>query len=158
MPYKNKADKNAQSRRWKKANRDKVYESGVRYREENKEQCLSSDRSYYHKNRDKFLLKQQNDRARRLEYLHEHLGHECVQCGNKERLEFDHINPALKTTRTPVQAMGKERADEEIPNLQILCHECHVAKSTAQKKAAWSLLTALPLEEQNELIAQFMLN
>ena len=51
-------------------------------------------------------------------------GNQCAQCGNTERLEVDHIN----NRRGP-------NYDKDA-NLQVLCAQCHKAK-TARESGAW---------------------
>lgn len=111
------------------------------------------ERAWYYKNRDRLLLKHEADRTRRVNYLHECLGDCCVQCGSKNELEFDHIDPSLKTHRTSPRAMGKEAVDKELHNLQVLCKPCHKRRSLAQKAAAWDLFCQLTLEEQDDMIS-----
>ena len=155
MPYKNKEDRNAQSRRWKRANRDKVNESQQRYRDNNRERTREYDRIYYHSDSDR-LNKQKVKRQQRIDFLHSQLGKQCVNCGSEERLEFDHINPSLKQHRTPPQQMGRDKMLQEIDNLQVLCYECHKQKSLAQKAAAWHLYCQLSEQEQSELCNEFI--
>lgn len=51
-------------------------------------------------------------------------GHQCAQCGSAENLEVDHIN----NQRGP----NYDRDN----NLQVLCADCHKAK-TARESGAW---------------------
>ena len=120
-----------------------------------KEAYLNAQKRYYHNNKEEFLAKTKVKRQRRIDYLYERLGKECVQCGSTENLEFDHINPALKLTRTPPQALGRDNVDKEIDNLQVLCHNCHKVKTRAQKAAAWHLFCLLSEQEQTELTHAF---
>ena len=50
-------------------------------------------------------------------------GRVCAQCGAKRRLEVDHIVPQ------------RDGGGDELENLQVLCRDCHAAK-TAQENAA----------------------
>ena len=95
-------------------------------------------------------------RTKRRKILFETLGNQCCKCGTCERLEVDHKNPLYKTTRQSVLSMGIDKMMAECDNLQLLCHECHKKKSTAQKKAGHYLLTQLTLEEQDTLIDKFI--
>lgn len=156
MPYKDKEDRNAQARRWGRENRDKTRESVSRWRSENRESVRANERTYYERNRERHLANNKLKRQKRIDYLFERLGDCCCQCGSKDRLEFDHIDPEHKTTRTPPQAMGKELVDKEIPNLQVLCHECHQRKTNAQRLAAWHLFCQLSPDEQSELADAFL--
>ena len=122
----------------------------------NKEDALAKSRELYHRNPAPHLEKQKRQREARFQWLLENVGDCCTVCGSTERLEFDHLNPSLKRGRISFRANGIERLKQEVDNIQTLCHDCHVKKSTAQKKAAWSLFCQLSLEEQNELINQFL--
>lgn len=51
-------------------------------------------------------------------------GNQCQQCGNTEHLEVDHIN----NRRGP----GYDHDN----NLQVLCHQCHKAK-TQRESGEW---------------------
>ena len=156
MPYKNKEDKNAQSGRWKRDNRDKVNASNKKYRQENGDVVRAKERLYYQENQEKFQMKKQRQTKDRLEWLLENIGDTCSLCGSTDQLEFDHINPALKTNRCSFRAMGISTLDEQRDNIQTLCHSCHKKRSTAQKKAAWELLCRLTLEEQDDIIEKYM--
>ena len=113
-------------------------------------------RELYALNPEKHARKRERVWVERRQWLFENVGDCCAECGSTESLEFDHINPALKTGRCSFMGKGISTLKEEIDNIQTLCHDCHVKKSTAQKKAAWSLFCQLSLEEQNELINQFL--
>lgn len=63
-------------------------------------------------------------------YAYEKLGGKCVWCGATERLELDHINKQDKSFNiTQFWSISKEKFDEELAKCQLLCHDCHVAKS-----------------------------
>ena len=115
----------------------------------------ASQRRHYQKHRTHYLSRQKEKRQKRIDYLHEQLGDCCCNCHSKLNLEFDHINPALKLTRTPPQSMGIMSIQKELDNLQVLCKDCHTIKTRAQKAAAWHLFCNLTEEEQTELTHQF---
>jgi 5-methylcytosine-specific restriction endonuclease McrA len=56
---------------------------------------------------------------------------ECVRCGSTDRLELDHIDPSTKQHKKHhnVWSWSPARRDAEIAKCQVLCHECHVAKT-----------------------------
>jgi 5-methylcytosine-specific restriction endonuclease McrA len=64
----------------------------------------------------------------------EQLGGKCILCGSTENLEFDHID-----RRTKACSIGKlwtyseEKLQAELRKCQILCRECHLRKTTAEK-------------------------
>jgi len=58
------------------------------------------------------------------------LGGQCVMCGSKEDLEFDHIDPnTKKNTISNMWTSNKEVLQEELNKCQLLCHSCHLEKS-----------------------------
>ena len=61
----------------------------------------------------------------------EKLGGECVKCGVKEKLQFDHIHPKNKSFEiTKRLLMGdKEKFQEELNKCQLLCCDCHLEKT-----------------------------
>ena len=150
MPYKNKEDKNRNSRKWKRENMDKVNERNRLYRE--KVYKIGGKPYPTYRTPEQERLKNEKGREARRKFLLESLGSSCVKCGATEDLEFDHINPTLKNSRQSFLSMGILTLEKEIDNIQVLCHTCHKTKSTAQKKAAWKLFTDLPLEAQEALI------
>lgn len=72
---------------------------------------------------------------RRQEWL-DRLGGSCVECGTKEKLEFDHIDPATK--QYPIAKIlsgGSEvKVALEMAKCQLLCHEHHKAKTKRNKE------------------------
>jgi 5-methylcytosine-specific restriction endonuclease McrA len=113
-------------------------------------------REHYAKNPEKTRQVNKNKREKRKCILFEHLGNKCCKCGSTLNLEIDHINPSFKTTRQSILSVGIERALKECDNLQLLCKECHIKKSQAQKKAAYYLFYNMPLEEQEKWIDKFI--
>lgn len=58
----------------------------------------------------------------------------CVQCESTENLEFDHIDPETKSFS--VMKLWNRSWDVLLPELekcQLLCKECHKAKSIANQ-------------------------
>ena len=113
-------------------------------------------RNYYAKNPHHAKQSQERKRARNRNLIYEHCGNVCCKCGTSENLEFDHINPALKKSRQSFLSIGRSDLENQLDNIQVLCHTCHKAKSTAQKNAAWKLFTSLPLDEQELLLSKFL--
>jgi hypothetical protein len=54
----------------------------------------------------------------------------CRKCGSNKDLEVDHIDPSLKSF-SPSFTEGKEKLLTELSKCQVLCHNCHLAKSKA---------------------------
>ena len=62
------------------------------------------------------------------------LGRECVRCGSRENLEFDHKDPKKKSDKlSSFWSAPKERYIEEALKCQVLCKRCHNAKSVTER-------------------------
>lgn len=59
----------------------------------------------------------------------------CVQCGETENLELDHIDPTTKRRSFDhcVWSWAALRREVELAKCQVLCHDCHNAKTSAEK-------------------------
>lgn len=75
--------------------------------------------------------------ARRRDDWIESLGGECVNCGEKESLEFDHIDPKTKEYSIAKILSGgsAEKVASEMAKCQLLCNPCHKEKTRADKLA-----------------------
>lgn len=63
----------------------------------------------------------------------ERLGGRCVSCGSTEALEFDHIDPALKSFDVLERwSIAAVRFLAEVDKCQLLCETCHKTKHEAQ--------------------------
>lgn len=60
----------------------------------------------------------------------------CAQCGSWEKLELDHVDPAVKITNRIWSWAAKRRA-EELAKCQVLCEVCHQAKTKSEWHARW---------------------
>jgi AraC-like DNA-binding protein len=61
------------------------------------------------------------------------LGGKCVKCGSTEYLEFDHIDPSMKTFHIGSQITGSwEETEKELKKCQLLCRRCHHKKSAEE--------------------------
>ena len=58
----------------------------------------------------------------------------CVSCGSSERLEVDHIDPATKEDHR-IWSWSEERRATELEKCQVLCHDCHEAKTASDRRA-----------------------
>jgi 5-methylcytosine-specific restriction endonuclease McrA len=57
------------------------------------------------------------------------LGGKCVNCGDRDELEFDHIDPATKLySIARASSFSQSRFDAEVAKCQLLCRECHQEK------------------------------
>lgn len=63
---------------------------------------------------------------RRADWLTEH--GPCYRCGTWERLEVDHIDRTQKVHHA-VWSWSQKRRDAELAKCQVLCHDCHRAKT-----------------------------
>lgn len=100
-----------------------------------------------------------NLKAKKRRILNEAIGDCCAFCSSQERLELDHINPALgrgaanghRGINTPLWHINEQL---EINNLRWLCYTCHRDHSRRQQDAAWRAYISLPLDEQERWMIQ----
>lgn len=59
----------------------------------------------------------------------------CVNCGSSEDLQVDHKDPSTKVSHK-VWSWSPVRRAEELAKCQVLCKECHKAKS-AREHSEW---------------------
>lgn len=55
----------------------------------------------------------------------------CARCGVTEDLRLDHIDPRLKVDHR-IWSWSQVRRDVELAKCQVLCYECHTAKTWEQ--------------------------
>lgn len=72
-------------------------------------------------------------KRRRLAWIDEH--GPCVDCGGSDRLEVDHVDPALKVSHR-VWSWAKARRDAELAKCVVRCYRCHKAKTKVDVMAA----------------------
>jgi len=56
---------------------------------------------------------------------------QCVDCGSKERLELDHIDPEQKVSNS-IWSWSQKRRDEETAKCEVRCYCCHKSRSAKQ--------------------------
>ena len=79
-------------------------------------------RLYYYKRRAKMIA---------------YLGVSCAHCGSTDRLEFDHVDPALKSFDiSDNMTLNNPEVRAELDKCQLLCRPCHEAKTAAEHRAA----------------------
>lgn len=62
------------------------------------------------------------------------LGGCCVNCGSEDRLEFDHIDPSIKRfSFSKIWNNSLAQFDKELEKAQLLCHDCHVLKTSDER-------------------------
>lgn len=59
-------------------------------------------------------------------------GKACVECGDMDNLELDHIDPSQKVSHR-IWSWSADRRAEEIAKCQVLCSECHLAKTRSER-------------------------
>ena len=63
----------------------------------------------------------------------------CVECGSWDRLELNHVDPALKDSRLRASGTGavwswsKARLSAELAKCVVKCYDCHKRKSSTEK-------------------------
>ncbi len=62
----------------------------------------------------------------------------CRECGSWDDLEIDHIDPSTKDPRLfnggSIWNWSAERRSEELAKCQVLCCDCHMAKTVAARR------------------------
>ena len=120
-----------------------------------KEKHRAKNREWILKNRERAAANTRALRQRTADWVYSIKGEHCCKCGSKEKLEWDHINPALIGKSRGFKTMTINKLKEEIDNLQVLCKKCHLKKSKAEQLAAWNLFISLPLDEQQQLLLEY---
>ena len=79
------------------------------------------------------LAKYYEYRRRDMEYVAKGGPVECAHCGSTERLEFDHVDPSLKSFDV-CRRKSHKRDDylAELDKCQILCNACHRRKTASE--------------------------
>lgn len=74
-----------------------------------------------------YMRKRYHDRRQK---AIEMLGGKCVKCGDKNNLQFDHINQKKKTFRlADINSVSDKTLEKELKNIQLLCPDCHKKKT-----------------------------
>ena len=81
-----------------------------------------------YKNRDDLREYQKNWCARKRQKWIDAYGGECIECGSKEQLEFDHVDPSQKVTHR-IWGWAEARIADELAKCQLLCRPCHQVKT-----------------------------
>lgn len=86
----------------------------------------------YNQEANKKYLKNRYKKQR--EYLISLLGDCCVKCGAKEDLQFDHIDPELKSFSVSRLWALKDlpKVEKELEKCQLLCENCHIEKTSKE--------------------------
>jgi hypothetical protein len=134
MPYKNKEDKLANSKRYWEENRDQINENQKnRYHslpQSQREERREKRREWEIQNREEINRKRRERKQLHKQYLIEMLGGKCVGCGCTENLQFDHIDRTKKSFCLSKSLASKlEKLIEEAQKCQLLCEDCHRLKT-----------------------------
>lgn len=63
----------------------------------------------------------------------ERLGGRCVICGSSESLEFDHVDPNLKSFNvSKLWSISKAAREAELAKCQLLCADHHLEKTAKE--------------------------
>lgn len=63
-----------------------------------------------------------------------YLGNRCVDCGTKERLEFDHVDPKDKSFNiSKAWSYSRDKFWDEINKCVLRCKTCHQKRTSLQK-------------------------
>ena len=69
-------------------------------------------------------------RQKRKKELIDMLGGKCVNCGSKNNLEFDHLEPSQKKFKiSEILDWGELNIKAETSKCQLLCKQCHHQKT-----------------------------
>ena len=68
------------------------------------------------------------------------LGNECAECGSKDNLEIDHTDKYSKTLDiAKMWSVNKQRFLAELSLCQLLCTDCHKAKTSEENSVGSSI-------------------
>ena len=86
------------------------------------------EREQYNKYLNEYMKEKYKENVSKYKEL---LGGKCVRCGSTEHLEFDHIEPDLKsfTITSRIHTAPEEVILEELKKCQLLCSQCHDEKT-----------------------------
>jgi 5-methylcytosine-specific restriction endonuclease McrA len=135
---------------WTKEQR-REYMRKYRLNPENKKKANDLSNKYYQDNKSKVLVNQRQRHKVLREDLIEKLGSECVKCGSKENLEFNHIDPLDKTTEVCYTHLMANT--DEYKKCELLCKTCHKKHTSAENylmRKYW--LENVSLEVRRQLI------
>tara|TARA_B100001094_G_scaffold74448_1_gene70756 strand:- start:241 stop:699 length:459 start_codon:yes stop_codon:yes gene_type:complete len=129
-------------RKYYQKNKEEIKQRRAEQYWENVDQERQKSREYYQNRIEKIKEYRAEHSEEKKDYLKkryyetlseckEKLGGECVKCGVKERLEFDHIQPKNKSFEITRKLLMSDRKkfEEELNKCQLLCYDCHLEKT-----------------------------
>lgn len=79
-------------------------------------------------------MTQVQKRIERKQLALDYLGGECMICGSVDRLEFDHIDPLIKSKKINESYLLEiNNLLAELDKCQLLCKPCHMKKSLRER-------------------------
>lgn len=110
-----------------------------RYRYRHREELREKARLYRETNRKAINERAMTRYYRNMNYWKAWLGDRCYICGSTENLEFDHRDPNTKCFEISDACASQysytdEQMIEELAKCQLLCHKCHVKKTTNENR------------------------
>ncbi len=92
------------------------------------------DRQKYNSYMNEYMKERWNRRRSKSIAL---LGGQCVRCGSRDDLEFDHVDPSTKEfTIAKASSFSESRFQAEISKCQLLCSDCHKEKTVEDRSNA----------------------
>ena len=86
-------------------------------------------------------------------YLKIKLGGKCeCECSDLFKLEFDHIDPKIKSKQITRMSNSDIKFDEEIENIQLLCGNCHRIKSFKEQQQKMNKIISKDRKFKNKRI------
>lgn len=110
--------------RYRYRHREELREKGRLYREARREEINKRAIARYRDN---------------MTYWKAMMGGMCWKCKSTENLEFDHIDPSTKCFEisdacASSYSYTEDQIIEELRKCQLLCHKCHVKKTTDENR------------------------
>lgn len=139
MPYKNRQDA-------------LDYAKKYRTNPETRKNIKDGQRAWYLQKGDRIKQKERDRHQFLRENALKELGGKCVRCGTIENLEFNHIDPSLKTQEASTKTGLRQK---EYQKCELLCKPCHRQWSNAEARLSRKFwLESLSTEERRKRIRE----
>ena len=122
------------------------------YREKNKSIIDKQKKDWYDNERGRITEKKNSDYHILRENAIQELGGKCVRCETIENLEFNHIDPLIKTREASGNANLRAK---EYEKCELLCKKCHREWTNAEARLSrkyW--LESLSSDERRKRISE----